>query len=67
MYKICKILTDILNPIAVNRQPFVENLNDARKTIAIIQVDKDNIKEYFVQPYSQLFQLIKHMIMSQRP
>ena len=46
-YKICKILTDILNPIAVNGQSFVENSYDLKKTLAKIQVDKDDIQASF--------------------
>ena len=46
-YKICKILTDILNPIAVNGQSFVENSYDLKKTLEKIQVDKDDIQASF--------------------
>ena len=46
-YKICKILTDILNPLAINGQSFVENSYDSKKTLAMIQVDKDEIQASF--------------------
>jgi len=46
-YKICKILTDILNPLAINGQSFVENSYDLKKTLAMIQVDKDEIQASF--------------------
>ena len=46
-YKICKILTDILNPLAINGQSFVENSYDLKKTLAMIQVDKDDIQASF--------------------
>ena len=40
-YKIFKISTDILNPIEVNGQLFVESSCNVKKTLAAIQVDKD--------------------------
>ena len=46
-YKVCKILTDILNPLAINGQSFVENSYDLKKTLAMIQVDKDDIQASF--------------------
>ena len=42
-YKICKISTDILNPLAINGQSSQQNYYNLKKTLAMIQVDSDDI------------------------
>jgi len=42
-YKICKILTDILNPIAKNGQSYVENSYDLKQFLGNLNVDEYDI------------------------
>ena len=46
-YKICKILTDILNPIAKNGQSYVENSYDLKQFLGNLNVDEYDIQASF--------------------
>ena len=46
-YKICKILTDILNPIAKNGQSYVENSYDLKQFLGYLNVDEYDIQASF--------------------
>ena len=63
-----KILTDILNPLAINGQSFVENSYDLKVTLAMIQVDKDDIQASFdvIALYPSIPIDKKHEIVSER-
>ena len=46
-YKVCKILTDILNPLTENGQSFIQNSFDLKKTLNILNIDKNDIQASF--------------------
>ena len=46
-YKICKILTDILNPIAKNGQSYVENSYDLKQFLGNLNVDEYDTQASF--------------------
>ena len=46
-YKVCKILTDILNPLTENGQSFIQNCFDLKKTLNILNIDKNDIQASF--------------------
>ena len=46
-YKICKILTDILNPLAVKSPSYIENSYELKKALSTIQIDENDIQASF--------------------
>ena len=46
-YKICKILTDILNPLAEKGDSYIQNSYDLKKTLAGIKIDEKDIQASF--------------------
>ena len=46
-YKVCKILKDILNPLTENGQSFIQNSFDLKKTLNILNIDKNDIQASF--------------------
>ena len=46
-YKICKILTDILNPIAHQGESYVENSYELKKIFSTLKIDENDIQASF--------------------
>ena len=46
-YKICKILTDILNPLAEKGDSYIQNSYDLKKTLAGLKIDENDIQASF--------------------
>ena len=46
-YKVCKILTDILNPIARSGESYVENSYELKKFLSTMKIDKHDIQASF--------------------
>ena len=46
-YKICKILTDILNPLAIQSRSYIENSFELKKVLKSVTIDPDNIQASF--------------------
>ena len=46
-YKICKILTDILNLLADKGLSYIENYYELKKALAMIQIDESDIQASF--------------------
>ena len=46
-YKVCKILTDILNPLATTGQSYVENSHDLKKFLTNLTIDPSDIQASF--------------------
>ena len=46
-YKVCKILTDILNPLAKSGQSYVENAYDLKKFLNKLSIDNNDVQASF--------------------
>jgi len=46
-YKVCKILTDILNPLVKNGQSYVENAADLKRFLGKLQIDNTDLQASF--------------------
>ena len=46
-YKVCKILTDILNPLVKNGQSYVENAADLKRFLWKLQIDNTDLQACF--------------------
>ena len=46
-YKVCKILTDILNPITRSGESYVENSYELKKFLSTMKIDKHDIQASF--------------------
>ena len=46
-YKICKILTDILNPIAYQGESYVENSYELKNFFSTLKIDENDIQASF--------------------
>ena len=46
-YKVCKILTDVLNPLATNGQSYIENSYDLKNFLSKLSIDPVDIQASF--------------------
>ena len=66
-YKICKILTDILNPLTEKGDSYIQNSYDLKKTLAGIKIDEKTFKRHLMWSHStKVSQLRKHFIASKK-
>ena len=60
-YKICKILTDILNPLAIKSRSYIENSFELKKVLSSVSVDSKVIQATFdVRSLAQAFRFRRH-------